>query len=114
MFDINVKNSDVTKVIRDNKVAVIISSDYGAGWYSWHKNKDTNLIFDPTLVKLVEEQNYRELTKYVNSQYPDVYHGKNILQLKVEWVPIGSVFRIAEYDGAEFIEYLNDTVWIKA
>jgi hypothetical protein len=27
----------IKKVIRDGKVAVLISDGYGAGWYSWNK-----------------------------------------------------------------------------
>jgi len=40
------------KVIRDGKVAVLISQGWGAGWYSWHRDNQ-ELLFHPKLVEMV-------------------------------------------------------------
>jgi len=42
------------KVIRDGKVAVLISDGFGAGWYSWSSNNEA-LLFHPKLVEMVEQ-----------------------------------------------------------
>jgi hypothetical protein len=34
--------------------------------------------------------------------------------LAVAWLPVGTEFRIGEYDGAENIEVKEETDWIKA
>jgi hypothetical protein len=35
------------KLIRDDKVAVLVSPGFGAGWYTWHWVEE--LIYDPSL-----------------------------------------------------------------
>jgi len=34
--------------------------------------------------------------------------------LEVKWLPIGTKFRIDEYDGSESIELLGDIDWLEA
>jgi hypothetical protein len=107
------------KVIRNGKVAVLYSPGYGAGWYSWHDIKE--LMYDPIVVDMVERkepdnviESYCE-EKYGDDAYfakygDDAYFG-GAEDLQVEWIPIGTKFRIAEYDGAESIEYYDETKW---
>ena len=47
------------KVIRDGKVAVLISQGWGAGWYSWHRDNQ-QLLFHPKLVEMVEQNRKNE------------------------------------------------------
>lgn len=49
------------KVIRNGKVAVLYSPDYGAGWYTWHNKEE--LVFHPVLVELVEADKQEEITE---------------------------------------------------
>lgn len=49
------------KVIRDVKVAVLISQGFGAGWYSWHSKQE--LLFHPKIVELVEQNRKNEITE---------------------------------------------------
>ncbi|MBD2201667.1 hypothetical protein H6G33_09940 [Calothrix sp. FACHB-1219] len=51
------------KVIRDGKVAVLYSPEYGAGWYSWHKKEE--LLFLPELVEILESSiiGYKKLSE---------------------------------------------------
>ena len=56
---------EVNKLIRDGKVAVLYSPNYGAGWFTWN-DKYLEILFDPEIVNLVLEDgelNYRECRK---------------------------------------------------
>ena len=69
----------MNKVIKDGKVAVLISYGYGAGFYTWGAPVET--IFNPKLVELVESEDYENTLEYVKNTYPDFYTGgvKNYL-----------------------------------
>jgi len=95
------------KVIKDGKVAVIISSGWGAGWSTWHGHKE--LIFHPKLVELVESgQHNQETVLAVLNELLDkeeaehVYLG-GVEDLTIQWLPKGTKFKIEEYDGSEYI-----------
>ena len=100
------------KLIRDGNVAVLYSPDYGSGWYTWNQDYP-EILFDPAIVKLVEENKWDELKTYVTLKYPKLYTG-GIVDLKVALIPEGAMFRIAEYDGAESIELKDDADWFVA
>ena len=99
------------KVVRDGKVAVLVSPGFGAGWYSWHNVPE--LLFDPVVVELVESGRHYEIESYVEKKYPDSYTG-GAMDLKVVWVTEGEQFRIDEYDGAESLKRAIDERWITA
>ena len=107
------------KVIRDGHVAILISADYGAGWSTWHWGDNREiLIFHPKLVELVESgQHNRENVAAILNELLDkeevehIYLG-GVENLKVQWLPEGTKFRIEEYDGAEYVisEYSLDMI----
>ena len=99
------------KVIKDGKVAVLVSHGYGGGFYTW--GAPVEAIFDPILVDLIEHQNTLKAIKYVKKTYPDAYEG-GVGQLDIEWIPEGSKFIINEYDGSESLQLMDDTNWITA
>jgi hypothetical protein len=101
------------RVVREGHVAVLVSSGFGAGWYSWHSIEA--LLFDPVVVEMVEQGRLEEIEAYVNSQYPDEspYCG-GVDGLGVHWVPVGARFRIDEYDGAESLVLESQEQWIVA
>ena len=99
------------KVIRDGKVAVLISYGFGSGFYTW--GAPLEAIFDPKLVELVESENFDGAEEYVMNTYPDVYTG-GVGDLVVVWVDEGEDFIINEYDGSETIQLKNKTEWITA
>lgn len=100
------------KLIRDGKVAVLVSRGYGAGWYSW--NNDRRILFDPVIAQMVlDEKSSEEILECAQKRYPDAYLG-GVGGLDVEWVEEGTAFRIDEYDGAESIEFLGNVNWINA
>lgn len=102
----------MNKLIRDGMVAVLYSPDYGSGWYTWNQDYP-EILFDPAIVKLVEENKWDELKTYIILKYPKLYTG-GIMDLKVALIPEGVMFRIYEYDGAESIELKDDADWFVA
>jgi hypothetical protein len=102
----------MNKLVRDGMVAVLYSPDYGSGWYTWNQDHP-ELLFDPAIVKLVEENKWDELKTYVTLKYPKLYTG-GMDDLKVAWIPEGAMFRINEYDGDESIELKDDADWFTA
>ena len=102
----------MNKLIRDGKVAVLIAPSFGSGWYTW--NYDTpEILFDPGIVSLIEEEKWDEMKTYVSLKYPQIYNGA-IDDLQVEWVEEGALFKVHEYDGSESIELKENDDWIVA
>jgi hypothetical protein len=102
----------MNKLVRDGMVAVLYSPDYGSGWYTWNPNHP-ELLFDPAIVQLVEEDKFDELKTYVTLKYPNIYEG-GMWELKIAWIPEGAMFRVNEYDGDESIELKDDADWFTA
>lgn len=101
------------KVIRDGKVAVLISHGFGAGWYSWN-TEHQQLLFHPKLVEMVEQNRANEITKEWLEQelgLKDIYCG-GAINLKIHWLPVGTAFEVDEYDGAESLRTLADLVLV--
>lgn len=102
----------MNKLIKDGKVAVLYSPDFGAGWSTWNQEVP-EILFDPAIVELVEKDQWDELEVYVTLKYPGLYDG-GLPQLAVQWISIGSEFRVHEYDGNESIEIKEELNWIVA
>lgn len=96
------------KVIRDGKVAVLISHGFGAGWYSWN-TEHQQLLFHPKLVEMVEQGRNKEIDEdWVQENLGiDIYTGGSD-GLSVYWLPIGTAFQVEEYDGAESLRTIDD------
>jgi hypothetical protein len=101
----------MNKVIRDGKVAVLISYGWGAGFYTW--GAPLEAIFDPMLVGLVESEDFDGAEEYVKNIYPGTTTG-GFEDLYIEWVDEGEEFTIIEYDGSESIQFKSKTQWITA
>jgi len=97
------------KVIRDDKVAVLYSPGYGAGWSTW--DDDKSCLFDPLIVEWVENGKTGEIP--IENLHELFYLG-GADQLEIEWIPVGTLFRIEEYAGSESIKYLSETDWVIA
>ena len=102
------------KVIRDGKVAVLYSPDFGAGWYTCNTEHPA-MLYDPTLVKWVmdgkpygEAQTRLEAT--LEEKYPGCYLG-GMSDLQIRWVPVGTRFYVDEYDGNETVVLEKDVEW---
>ena len=99
------------KLIKDQKVAVLVSPGFGAGWYSWHHIEE--LIYDPSIVEWVEQEALDKILTYMELKYPEAYCG-GVNDLVVEWVPLGARFRIDEYDGNESLVLESNERWMTA
>jgi hypothetical protein len=103
--------NNMEKVIRDGKVAVLVSHGWGAGFYSW--GAPLQAIFDPTLVDLIENNKIPDAIDYIEKTYPDAFSG-GVGQLDIVWIPEGAKFIINEYDGSESLQFMDTEDWITA
>lgn len=103
------------KVVRDGKVAVLVSYGYGAGWYSWHRFEE--LIYHPKIVELVENDQRELITEQLVQEILDTDEYVCVLGakgLEVKWVGQGCAFEITEYDGAESLRVIEDCTFLVA
>jgi hypothetical protein len=100
------------KFIINGKVAVLYSPGFGSGWYTWNQ-EFPELIFSPAIVRLVADEKFDELETYMELKYPEVFKG-GMRDLEIEWIPVGTEFRIHEYDGSESIELKEELNWLTA
>ena len=101
------------KVIRDGRVAVLYSSGYGAGWYSWHGIEE--LLYDPVVVGMVEAKvSEKNIVEYCHKKYDEEAYFGGAEDLAINWIFEGEQFTIEEYDGAESIKFKSDFEWITA
>jgi hypothetical protein len=101
----------MSKVIKDGKVAVLVSSDYGAGFVTWNPEVSP---FEPTIVNAVLNGiKGKELKQIVLSIYPECFTG-GVCDLIIEWIPEGVEFILEEYDGSESVTFMNDMKVYKA
>ncbi len=98
------------KLIKDGRVAVLVSRGFGAGWSTW-MSEYPEALFDPVLAQMiVDGADEMEIATVAQKRYPDAYLG-GLDGLNVEWLVIGTKFRVDEYDGAESIEILDEIHW---
>ena len=100
------------KVIRDGKVAVLVSHGFGAGWYSWN-SEHQELLFHPKLVEMVEQKRNEEIDdEWVKENLGIDIYASGSDGLTIYWLPIGTAFEIDEYDGSESLRTLADLVLV--
>jgi hypothetical protein len=97
------------KVIKDGKVAVLISSGYESGWYSWNRDVE-ECLFSPEIIELVEKKKIKNIDdefcqKLFKTKY---FYAGGARNLEIVWLPIGTKFRVNEYDGSESIEIIDE------
>ncbi len=108
-----IEDLKMEKVIKSGLVAVLISPDFGAGWSTWNPTCP-EIIFDPVVVGMVEDgTDSKTIEAYCEAKYPDGYFG-GVTDLVVQWIPVGTQFRIHEYDGSETLELKDVLPWIIA
>ena len=106
------------KYIRNGQVAIAYSPGFGAGWSTWNDNElAETLIFHPDIINMILSNKQSAidtdwLVEHFGEEFKDVYCG-GARNLAIEWVPVGTQFRIDEYDGSErVIELANDNIYI--
>lgn len=94
-------------------IAVLVSGGFGAGFSTWH---DKRMAYDRRVVQFLMA-NHLDEDDLTNGQiekflydigYENVYLG-GWWGLYIEWVPVGRLFRLTEYDGAESVELFDPT-----
>ena len=89
--------------------AVLISPDYGAGYSTWgYGNCMDGLLayvddFDPNDV---DDNTEIDVSDYMSSDFDSLF--------TICFVPVGTLFRISEYDGSESIEYFHESDYYEA
>jgi hypothetical protein len=105
--------SEIRKVIRDGKVAVLYSPGFGAGWSSWGGNRQC--LFAPEIVALVERGAGPDaIADEALRLFGDGFYTGGASGLTIEWIEQGRQFRIDEYDGSESIVYCGEDSWVTA
>lgn len=90
------------KLIRDGKVAILYSPDYGCGWY--YQNIDhPECLFDPDIAKIVLGEETGDISAIAEQKWGEDFSTYGASDLRVEWLPVGTEFYISEYDGSESV-----------
>lgn len=96
------------KVVRDGKVAVIVSPGYGAGWSTWADEGPNakSAVFAPDVVAWIEDGKPEDDERYdaFEARYG---YGGGLHQAEVEWLPVGTRFFIEEYHGHESLVVID-------
>lgn len=121
------------KVIRDDKVAVLYGTEWGGNWYTDHYVEE--LLYCPRLVELVEQfqEKVKETSlpstypgvqayysdwirteiqsRFIEYEYKDYIDVSTVKNLDVEWVTVGPIFTVCEYDGKESVVLQEGFRW---
>jgi hypothetical protein len=106
----------VDRLIRDGRAAVLYSPGHGAGWSTWNHEHFLEMLFDPQIADIVDQRgpDWREQAEAIALvKYPEAYIG-GLSDLEVRWLPVGTQFRVLEYDGSESVEINGEIEWITA
>ena len=114
------------KVYNSNgEVAVLVSPNYGAGWYSWNTEKP-ECLFTPAIVRAVLSGELERLSRErgngldtMGDRFCKTIMGEDFCvlgcrDLQVRWLEPGTAFRIDEYDGFESIEEIGSIDYVVA
>lgn len=100
-------NMTVEKYKVDGKVAILVSSGFGAGWSTWNYPQ---MAYDKRIVEkfLEDNTNGEEIKEFCEKLgYKSVYAG-GWYQCHIELVKEGTPFKIEEYDGSEELITIED------
>lgn len=109
----------MNKMIRDGRVAILLSPGYGAGWSTWNYTYP-ECVFDPEIVQMVlDNKPWQEIADFAEAKYDKDDDGLGFYtggasDLVVKWIPVGTKFRIHEYDGNESLEIKEEMDWLEA
>jgi hypothetical protein len=100
----------MSKLIRDGKVAIIVSPGFGAGWSTWNQEYPDCDTAAELAQCILDGGGSLERETVAKRLFPEAYVG-GLDQAEVQWLPEGTHYRIDEYDGAESIETFDETNW---
>lgn len=96
------------KIIKNGKVAVAVSYDYGAGWSTWNNVNPMDARFNALFL----EDRHDEAAALCEGL--DLGFAGGAKDVHIEWVPVGTEFIIDEYDGSECLQKRDSVHWHKA
>lgn len=100
---------------KDNELGVLYSPDYGAGWSTWAEKHGYDIALDKRIIeyylKAEPKEDIEDFMK--NIGYGNIYCG-GWDDIKLAWIPQGTVFRIGEYDGWESIIFVDEEDYVIA
>lgn len=106
------------RVIRAGMVAVLVSPGFGAGWSTWANTPPLKdwARFSPAVVAWVEGGKSEDIDELVKRELGEdtYFYTGGAGDLEIEWLPVGTQFRIDEYDGSESLEVSSDVNWSAA
>ncbi len=95
----------------EGKVAVLISTGFGAGWSTWSEpDQKEGMLFDSRLVDYVLSTGTEGLANYTESLGYTGYMG-GADDVEVTWLESGTCFLVDEYDGSESIRTFDDLIY---
>ena len=98
------------KLMRDGKVAVVLSQGYGAGWSSWNDEQfQESLAMDKRIAEAVLSRNFGIVVEIARSICGESFYEGGADGLTVVWVDVGTAFSITDYDGHESVVLSNLT-----
>ena len=100
------------KLVRDGKVAVLISPGFGAGWYTWIN--EPWALYDPVIVQMLElglPDVRDKIVAYCNVTYGEDHYYGGVDDLCVVWLDEGTKFYVKEYDGSESVVRESSMKW---
>lgn len=101
----------MNKLIKDGRVAVIVSPGFGAGWSTWGEAES---CFDGELAQaILDSKPHVEREGIAQKNWPGQYTG-GLAQCGIYWVPQGSAFEITEYDGSESLKVIGEQQYLIA
>lgn len=117
--EVPVPNTNYSKFVTpDNEVGIIYSPGFGAGWSTWEMKENRNrMIKDTRIIKYLYkleyvDYSYDDFMTMIGFENPPYDGGFNSLNL--EFVPEGSLFKIREYDGSEYVEVFDPRTFMTA
>ena len=94
--------------------AVLISPDYGAGYSTWGEGDPMDGELIKSLLECVDGFNPNEVDSRTEIDVSDYMSSKYGSLFTICFVPVGTLFRISEYDGAESIVYFDESDFYEA
>jgi len=99
------------KLIKDGKVAVLVSSGFGAGFSTW--NSIEGIELDGVLAQMIlDKKPVTDMEDYLEKTYSNdgtsYVCTLGVEDLSIEWLPEGTPYRIDEYDGSESLVTSSD------
>lgn len=89
------------------QVAVAVSYRFGAGWSTWVDVSPLDKRYNELILK-------GDINKAVELAEEEEHFSGGLEDCKLEWLDVGTKFRINEYDGSESLVVLDDEDYLEA